>query len=50
MLTPQRFENLGIADKEFLLRRPKEECQSILKGAGYQLKQDRFDEIWDKAV
>merc|ERR1719230_1964445 len=39
LLHPQRFELQGVPDKEFLLRRSKEELQGIVIGAGYN-----FDE------
>ena len=53
VLNPQRFEMLGVPDKEFLLRREKEECADVLKGAGYEpilFADGLFDELWAKAV
>lgn len=56
VLNPQRFEMLGVPDKEFLLRREKEELDEILNGAGYKSffegeKGSRlFDSLWDTAL
>lgn len=50
LLNPQRFELQGVPDKEFLLRRPKAELQSILENCGYRLDAAEFDTLWDAAV
>ena len=56
VLQPQRFENLGVMDKDFLLRRDKDECESILRGAGYVRAEDgavldgKWEEVWKRAV
>merc|ERR1719152_277071 len=44
LLHPQRFELMGIPDEDFLLRRPKEELESILQCA--EVDTSRFGEIW----
>ncbi|CAD7963895.1 unnamed protein product [Amoebophrya sp. A120] len=48
LLNPQRFEIKGIMDSEFLVRRDREECRTILKGAGYQF--EHFDHMFDAAL
>jgi hypothetical protein len=51
LMNPQRFDDRGIPDREFLLRRPKEELQSLVDacGGGLQEASLDFDEIWEKA-
>mmetsp|Transcript_57627 Transcript_57627/g.122560 ORF Transcript_57627/g.122560 Transcript_57627/m.122560 type:complete len:489 (-) Transcript_57627:120-1586(-) len=48
ILSPQRFDTLGISDSEFLLRRPKEEIEALLKSV--PLPGCNFDELWEKSV
>ncbi|CAD7963089.1 unnamed protein product [Amoebophrya sp. A25] len=48
LLNPQRFEIRGIMDKDFLLRRDREETRAILKGSGYDF--DNFDHLFDAAL
>jgi len=50
LLNPQRFELQGVPDKEFLLRRPKDELESILKCCGYTFAEGAFDELWKASV
>jgi hypothetical protein len=50
LLNPQRFDSQGVADREFLLRRPKDEIQSLLENSGYKFSKEDFDEIWNTAV
>eukprot|EP00746_Dinoflagellata_sp_MGD_P162671 gnl/MRDRNA2_/MRDRNA2_90329_c0_seq1.p1 gnl/MRDRNA2_/MRDRNA2_90329_c0~~gnl/MRDRNA2_/MRDRNA2_90329_c0_seq1.p1 ORF type:complete len:513 (+),score=78.21 gnl/MRDRNA2_/MRDRNA2_90329_c0_seq1:64-1602(+) len=50
LLNPQRFDSQGVADREYLLRRPKEEIQSLLQNSGYRFSNEDFDEIWNTAV
>jgi len=50
LLNPQRFDLQGVPDREFLLRRPKEELKSLLESAGYKFSDTDFDEIWTTAV
>jgi hypothetical protein len=47
LLHPQRFELMGVPDEEFLLRRGREELQSILDCAG--IKTPHFDMIFKTA-
>jgi hypothetical protein len=47
LLHPQRFELMGVPDEEFLLRRDREELQSILTCAGIAIP--HFDTIFDTA-
>merc|ERR1711862_600941 len=48
LLNPQRFEVIGIEDKEFLLRREKEEVRDLLTKSGYTFK--NFEGMWVEAV
>jgi hypothetical protein len=50
LLNPQRFDSQGVPDREYLLRRPKEEIKSLLQAAGYKFSDEDFDEIWNTAV
>lgn len=50
LLRPQRFELQGVPDTEFLHRRPKEELQGIVIGAGYKFEDVDFNGIYDKAA
>merc|ERR1719456_673774 len=51
LLNPQRFDNKGVPDREFLLRRPKEELRGLIDAGGYCLDEAQmdFDEIWEQA-
>lgn len=51
LLNPQRFDDKGVPDREFLLRRPKEELQSLIDAGGYCLEEASmdFEEIWEQA-
>lgn len=51
LLNPQRFDHKGVPDREFLLRRPKEELRSLL--ASHESMEEAatdFDEIYEQAV
>lgn len=50
VLNPQRFDNKGIPDREFLLRRPKEEIQALVESMGQNDAAMDFHDIWDEAV
>lgn len=50
LLNPQRFDSQGVPDREYLLRRPKDEIKSLLDAAGYKFSQEDFDHIWTTAV
>lgn len=51
VLNPQRFDHKGVPDREFLLRRPKEDLRSLVDAGGYCLDEAQmdFDYIWDQA-
>lgn len=52
LLNPQRFDNKGVPDREFLVRRPKEELEELVNASGYCLQEAAMDyeEIWDEAL
>jgi hypothetical protein len=52
LLNPQRFDNKGVPDREFLVRRPKEELRELVDATGPSLEEASldFDEIWDQAI
>jgi hypothetical protein len=49
ILNPQRFDNKGISDGEFLIRRPKEELASIVQSCNYDMGED-FESLWERGV
>lgn len=51
LLNPQRFDDRGVPDREFLLRRPKEELRSLVDAGGYSLNEASmdFDDLYDQA-
>eukprot|EP00397_Hematodinium_sp_SG-2012_P027915 GEMP01029363.1.p1 GENE.GEMP01029363.1~~GEMP01029363.1.p1 ORF type:complete len:453 (+),score=99.35 GEMP01029363.1:47-1405(+) len=49
LLNPGRFESMGISKDVFLLRREKAELRSILKCAGYEYDDDRYESLWTRA-
>lgn len=50
LIRPQRFELLGVPDAEFVEPRSKDDIEGILKGAGYTVDQDLFNEAWQRIV
>merc|ERR1740138_538922 len=49
LLNPQRFDAKGIPDREFLVRRPKEELRALVEN--YHLGTEaEFDALWDEAL
>lgn len=50
LICPQRFLSQGVPDRDYLLRRPKEEIKSLFATAGYKFSEEDFDEIWDASV
>jgi len=52
LLNPQRFDNKGVPDREFLLRRPKEELQALVEAGGESMAEAAmdFDTIYDEAL
>lgn len=50
LLNPQRFDAIGVPDREFLLRRPKEELKALVAGTGRNLSDAEFSGIYDQAA
>jgi len=48
LLNPQRFVDRGVPDREFLVRRPKEELRSIVEATNVESVD--FDALWDECV
>jgi EF-hand domain-containing family member B len=48
LLNPQRFDNRGVPDREFLIRRPKEELRSLFESLNNDAVD--FDSLWSEAV
>ena len=49
-MNPQRFELMGVQDKEFLVRRGKAETRDILAKSGYKMSDEEYDKLFDAAV
>jgi len=49
LLNPQRFSSLGVADQDFLLRRPKDELRGLVEIACGAEAEACFDEVFQKA-
>jgi hypothetical protein len=49
LLGPQRFDNKGVPDSDFLIRRTHEELRSIIESCPYDMAED-FDELFEEAV
>lgn len=49
LLNPQRFDDRGVPDSDFLVRRPREELQEIVEKAVPGGDAD-FEALWDEAV
>jgi len=43
LLNPQRFDNKGVPDREFLLRRPKEELRALVESGGPSMAEAALD-------
>merc|ERR1712032_637848 len=50
LLNPQRFDDRGVPDKEFLIRRPREELEDLILSGGHLLGDADFDDLWNEAV
>mmetsp|Transcript_460 Transcript_460/g.1162 ORF Transcript_460/g.1162 Transcript_460/m.1162 type:complete len:467 (-) Transcript_460:83-1483(-) len=48
LLAPQRFDDRGVPDREFLIRRPKEELRLLVENTNVEGVD--FDSLWDEAV
>jgi hypothetical protein len=49
LLGPQRFDNKGVPDSEFLVRRTREELESLVNNCHYDMGED-FDELFEECV
>merc|ERR1719401_860574 len=49
LLNPQRFDMKGIPDREFLVRRPKEELERLIENVQLEMPVD-FEALWDNAL
>mmetsp|Transcript_37647 Transcript_37647/g.99592 ORF Transcript_37647/g.99592 Transcript_37647/m.99592 type:complete len:486 (-) Transcript_37647:166-1623(-) len=49
VLNPQRFDGKGVPDREFLIRRPKEEVEALVKSFP-QLGDIDFEQLWDDSA
>jgi len=51
LLNPQRFDNKGVPDREFLLRRPKEELRELVDASGPSMEEAsmEFDSMYEQA-
>mmetsp|Transcript_154884 Transcript_154884/g.288863 ORF Transcript_154884/g.288863 Transcript_154884/m.288863 type:complete len:498 (-) Transcript_154884:58-1551(-) len=50
LIYPSRFGCRGVSETDFKIRRPKQDISALLQGAGYQLPDELFEEIWNVAV
>jgi hypothetical protein len=51
LLNPQRFDAIGVPDREFLLRRPRAEIEALVEATGKaELAGADFDSVWQEAV
>lgn len=48
ILAPQRFDNKGIPDREFLVRRPREELEQLMANA--PVDNVDFDSLWEESL
>lgn len=48
LLNPQRFDNKGVPDREFLIRRSKEELEALVRNV--ELPDVDFESLWDRAI
>jgi len=48
LLNPQRFDNRGVPDRDFLVRRPKEELRSLVENSGVEGVD--FEELWEECL
>jgi len=48
LLCPQRFESQGVPDREFLVRRPKDELKELVERSTVEGMD--FDDLWDKGL
>jgi len=48
LMNPQRFDNRGVPDREFLVRRPKEELRSLVEACNVSGMD--FEALWDESM
>jgi len=48
ILCPQRFDNKGVADREFLIRRPREELRAMVENV--PMDGVDFDTLWEESM
>lgn len=48
LLGPQRFDDRGVPDREFLIRRSKEDLRELVQNS--KLEGMDFDDLWEKAL
>merc|ERR1712217_197452 len=48
LLNPQRFDNKGVPDREFLIRRQKDELRVLVENV--DLPNVDFENLWDRAI
>jgi EF-hand domain-containing family member B len=46
LLHPQRFENMGVPDEQFLDARSKADMQTLLNGANINVDERTFEKVW----
>jgi len=46
LLNPERFQNMGVPDEQFLETRSKPYMQDLLNGSGIHLDDKTFDKVW----
>jgi len=50
VLNPQRFDHKGVPDREFLLRKTKEDLRQLVENSGMEEAAMDFDDIFEQAV
>mmetsp|Transcript_47185 Transcript_47185/g.119419 ORF Transcript_47185/g.119419 Transcript_47185/m.119419 type:complete len:490 (+) Transcript_47185:76-1545(+) len=48
ILCPQRFDSMGIPDREFLIRRSRDDLEELMKNV--PLDHVNFDELWEQSL
>lgn len=48
LLNPQRFDDRGVPDRDFLIRRPKDELRALVESC--DVEGVDFDALWDESV
>lgn len=50
LIYPSKLGSRGVSQADFHMRRPQHEIKALLGGAGYQLSDEEFEEVWNVAV